>query len=74
MGITPIHQNQAESLVTDLEIEAETVRYARAAKPGIRACDILGYLQEDFPEVDEQRLKKCMVRAAVRLEAQHRTS
>lgn len=60
--------------VSDDEIVAYTVRYARAAQPGTRASDILEMLKQDFAGeagVSEDRIRFCMTKAAVLLEKQH---
>lgn len=62
--------NEPEPIL-DIEIVAETIRYARAAPKGQRPNTILGYLKQDFPDVDEPRLLRCMSEAADKLLAQH---
>lgn len=51
----------------DIVIEAQVVRYARAADNRTRAVDILDQLKLDFPGVPEERLRICMSKAADRL-------
>jgi hypothetical protein len=57
--------------ISDDEIVAATVRYARSAPPGRRAVEILASLKADFPNEPEARIRRCMGTAAQLLDAQH---
>ena len=59
--------------ISDEEIIAGTVRYARAAQPGTKGSDILAKLTRDFPDEPEARIRVCMGKAADLLLAQHGT-
>lgn len=64
--------NKHLEATTDLEIVAQTVRYARAAAPGLRAKTILRRLKADFPEIEPNRILSCMSQAADIMLEQHR--
>lgn len=56
---------------SDLEIIAQTVRYARAAPSGTKAKAILSRLKADFPAVEPKRILCCMGQAAEIMLEQH---
>lgn len=57
--------------INDIEIVAQTVRYARAAPPRRKAETILAFLKRDYPQVEERRILACMKQAADMLLQQH---
>src|SRR3546814_6043590 len=46
----------AREPTSDIEIVAQTVRYARAAAPEVRAKTILRRLVNDFPDIERSRI------------------
>lgn len=64
-------QTEGLEATSDLEIVAQTVRYARAAPAGTRAKAILTRLKADFPTVDPKRILSCMSQAAEIMLEQH---
>lgn len=57
--------------ISDIEIVAQTVRYARAAPPRRKAKTILAFLKRDYPHLEERRILACMKQAADMLLKQH---
>lgn len=61
----------AREPTSDIEIVAQTVRYARAAAPEVRAKTILRRLVNDFPDIERSRILGCMRTAAELMLEQH---
>ena len=58
------------TILLDVEIEMHAFRLMRSGNYS-KGAAVLKALQEDFPEVAEQRLRECCVRLAERLLKDH---
>lgn len=67
MTNTPARTGQ----IDDIEVVADVVRLARAAKPGTRAQSILKRTREMHPGIEDNRIRAACGRAADLLLAQH---